>query len=571
MAITLAEAKATLSTYVDNGVYPSDDRVIARINEAQRRLYAVRTWLGVLAKFSVPVNPTPPYTFTLPDYTGGALNSFADFGLTTALRVATCNVTAGLLTNSEQAFLTDNTSLVKVNRLSGSSNYREYEVSGINPIPSFVEVTGKLQFQPATLSTDLLIIQDLDALRLMLLGLWREQNGQLDLAQTFEAKAVERLSIVLDKTLEGARRVTYQTKVSGSQQGTMGYVRARMALDLKDGLHTDDAVLFHAIDRAEEHLMTKGKWVGTIKQFSVDISADGEIYLPTEIDSVLFASFNSSRINTFAREYDFHENGPGYRNALNSESLVLIDRGQDFVFDSASGETVPRRKYFVKLGQNYTPPPPPPLPTPPPTTFTVSVVDPGSGNVFYIDGVVQQTLSFVQGSTYIFNLDASVSGHPFWIKDNPAWASGSTYAYNDGVSNNGADSGTITFTVPSTAPSILYYHCGNHPNMGGTINISPAPVPSPLPPIAYPLTILGKVRFIPKENDNSYMVIQNYPALSEMVTAFMQAEKPDFFTFHENKAIELLRAELLEKRGGARLTMQVQGNGFAMGEIPHIL
>ena len=445
MAITLAEAKATLSTYVDNGVYPSDDRVIARINEAQRRLYAVRTWLGVLAKFSVPVNPIPPYTFTLPDYTGGALNSFADFGLATALRVATCNVTAGLLTNSEQAFLTDNTSLVKINRLPSSSNYREYEVSGVNPIPSFVEVTGKLQFQPATLSTDLLIIQDLDALRLMLLGLWREQNGQLDLAQTFEAKAVERLSIILDKTLEGARRVAYQSKVSGSQQGTMGFTRARMALDLKDGLHTDDAVLFHAIDRAEEHLMTKGKWFGTIQQFTVDVSATGEIYLPTEIDSILFASFYSNRVNLFAREYDFHENGPGYRTSANSENerTVLVDRGEEFVFDALLGTTVPRRKYFV--------------------------------------------------------------------------------------------------TKPED----------NEPTS--------------------PLTILAKVRFTPKQNDNSYMTIKNYPALVEMVTALMQAEKPDFFTFHENKAIELLRAELLEKRGGARLTMQVQGEGFAMGEIPYIL
>jgi hypothetical protein len=445
MAITLAEAKATLSTYVDNGVYPTDDRVIARINEAQRRLYAVRTWLGLMAKFSVAVSSTPPYTFTLPDYTGGGLNSFGDFGLTTVFRVSTTQLAPGFLNNTEQAFLTDNTSLVKVSRLSSSSDFRQYQVSGINPIPSFVEVTGKLQFQPATLSTDLLIIQDLDALRLMLLGLWREQNGQLELAQTFETKAVERLSIVLDKTLEGARRVTYQSKVSGSQQGTMGYMRARMALDLKDGLHTDDAVLFHAIDRAEEHLMTKGKWFGTIKQFVVDVPATGEIYLPTEVDAVLFASFDSNTVNLFAREYDFHENGPGYRTAGNSEHerVVVIDRGEEFVFDSLIGDTVPKRKYFV-------------------------------------------------------------------VKPDE-----------------------------------------NEPT--------------------YPLTILAKTRFVPKQNDNSYMTIQNYPALVEMVTAFMQTEKPDFFTFHENKAVELLRAELLEKRGGARLTMQIQGEGFAMGEIPYIL
>jgi len=445
MAITLAEAKATLSPYVDNGVYPSDDRVIARINEAQRRLYAVRTWLGVMAKYSVAVSPTAPYTFTLPDYTGAGLNSFGDFGLNTVMRVASTSATPGFLNNTEQAFLTDNTSLVKINRLSGSSNYREYEISGINPIPSSVEVTGKLQFQPATLSTDLLIIQDLDALRLMLLGLWREQNGQLDLAQTFEAKAVERLATVLDKTLEGARRVSYQSKVSGSQQGTMGFIRARMALDLKDGLHTDDAVLFHAIDRAEEHLMTKGKWFGTIQQFTVDVSATGDIYLPTDIDAILFASFYSDRVNLFAREYDFHENGPGYRTSANSEyqRTVLVDRGEEFVFDAALGTTVPKRKYFV--------------------------------------------------------------------------------------------------TKPED----------NEPTS--------------------PLTILAKVRFVPKQNDDSYMTIKNYPALVEMVTALMQTEKPDFFTFHENKAVELLRAELLEKRGGARLNMQVQGDGFAMGDIPHIL
>lgn len=446
MAITLAEAKAALSTYVDNGVYPSDDRVVARINEAQRRLYAVRSWLGVLAKFSVAVTPTAPYTFILPSYAGGALANFGAFGLSTMLRVSSTALAPGFLTNSEQAFLSDNTSLIKLNRPSGSSNYRQYEISGVNPIPTTVEVTGKLEFHPATLNTDLLLIQDLDALRLMLLALWREQNGQLDLAQTFEAKAIERLTLVLDKTLEGARRVQYQSKVSSSQQGTMGYVRARLALDLKDGLHTDDAMLFHVVDKAEEHLMTKGKWFGTIKQFTVNVGADGEFYLPTEIDSVLFASFDSLRINTFAREYDFHENGPGYRTNTNTNNLVLVDRGEDFVFDVTLGAVVPKRKYFVYLGQNYAP-------------------------------------------------------------------------------------------------------------------------PAPLPPTTYPLTILGKVRFVPKENDNSYMTIQNYPALVEMVTAFMMAEKPDFFTFHENKAIELLRAELLEKRGGARLTMQVQGTGFAMGEI----
>ena len=439
MAITLSQAKAALSIYVDNGVYPTDDRVIARINEAQRRLYAVRTWLGVLAKYSLAVTSTSPYTFTLPDYTGGALNSFADFGLATALRVSSTLTPPAFLTNSEQAFLSDNTSLLKVRVAPTGTNYRQFEISGVVPVPQYVEVTGKLQFQPATLPDDLLIIQDLDSLRLMLLGLWREQNGQLDLAQAFEAKAVERLALILDKTLEASRRLNYQSKILVSSQGTMGQIRARMALDLKDGLHIDDAALFHSIDRAEEHLMAKGKWFGTIKQYSISVPATGEIYLPNEVDSVLFASFDSSRLDLFAREYDFHENGPGYRTADNSHRNIIIDRGEESVTDPVLGYNVLKRKYFV-------------------------------------------------------------------VKPDDS-------------------------TTPST------------------------------------LTILAKVRFLPKENDNSEMVIKNYPALAEMVTAFIQADKPDFFQFHENKAIELLRSELLEKRGGARLGMQVQGEGYALGDI----
>ena len=91
MAITLAEAKATLSVYVDNGVYQDDSRVIARINEAQRRLYAVRSWLGVLAKYVVQVNAG---LFVLPDYTGSISQAtgFGGFGLNTILRVTSSSI-----------------------------------------------------------------------------------------------------------------------------------------------------------------------------------------------------------------------------------------------------------------------------------------------------------------------------------------------------------------------------------------------------------------------------------------------------------------------------------------------
>jgi len=48
---------------------------------------------------------------------------------------------------------------------------------------------------------------------------------------------------------------------------------------------------------------------------------------------------------------------------------------------------------------------------------------------------------------------------------------GATPAYDTGVTNNGAHSGTITFVVPASAPSTLFYHCSLHAAMGGTIDI----------------------------------------------------------------------------------------------------
>jgi hypothetical protein len=72
-----------------------------------------------------------------------------------------------------------------------------------------------------------------------------------------------------------------------------------------------------------------------------------------------------------------------------------------------------------------------------------------------------------RGSTYTFNVE--VPGHPFLIKS----VEGTTTAnqYNSGVSNNGAVTGTITFTVPSDAPNTLYYNCEFHGSMTGMLSI----------------------------------------------------------------------------------------------------
>ena len=106
-------------------------------------------------------------------------------------------------------------------------------------------------------------------------------------------------------------------------------------------------------------------------------------------------------------------------------------------------------------------------------TFNVT----GGNNINYtVDGQGDPSLTLERGVTYVFQL-SNVSFHPFWIKSSSGI--GSSGAYNDGVVNNGATLGNVTFTVPANAPDALFYQCGNHSGMLGTLGIvSPASPPT---------------------------------------------------------------------------------------------
>ncbi|TMU55134.1 hypothetical protein [Flagellimonas algicola] len=77
-------------------------------------------------------------------------------------------------------------------------------------------------------------------------------------------------------------------------------------------------------------------------------------------------------------------------------------------------------------------------------------------------------LTLKRGETYEFVVAAP--GHPFIIKSVQSIGTGN--AYNDGVTNNGAATGTVVFTVPNDAPDTLYYNCEFHSPMTGTLTIT---------------------------------------------------------------------------------------------------
>lgn len=103
----------------------------------------------------------------------------------------------------------------------------------------------------------------------------------------------------------------------------------------------------------------------------------------------------------------------------------------------------------------------------PSETYSVSF---GGEGYYNINSSLNPTLylgSVENGQTATFNILAT--GHPFYIKD--SLGAGSAGSYSHKVSTNGIQNGQIVLTKTAGTPDILYYQCGNHSAMWGTINV----------------------------------------------------------------------------------------------------
>ena len=101
------------------------------------------------------------------------------------------------------------------------------------------------------------------------------------------------------------------------------------------------------------------------------------------------------------------------------------------------------------------------------TTIEINVTV--SGGVFTFHGKSQPTIKLVKGNTYKFDTSAVSTIHPFkfsQLEDGPDYTTGVTSSGTQG------QSGAYTqIVVAQNTPDTLYYKCGDHPGMGGVINV----------------------------------------------------------------------------------------------------
>lgn len=102
-------------------------------------------------------------------------------------------------------------------------------------------------------------------------------------------------------------------------------------------------------------------------------------------------------------------------------------------------------------------------------TISAAVVNDGASAFVFSGDISGSNPDF---SIYVgdeLSLSINASGHPFWIQTSSG-AYNASNVVTDNISNNGTESGTLTWNPIS--PGTYYYVCQYHSGMNGTITVS---------------------------------------------------------------------------------------------------
>jgi hypothetical protein len=146
-----------------------------------------------------------------------------------------------------------------------------------------------------------------------------------------------------DQTL----RRTTRYDLSLTSPNSFGYHWGRVGLGFENSLTFSNNAIKRAVTSAEESLMNSGKWVGTIAEYTLTLSNSGEVFLPREIETVLFVSFDGDPRPVHDRFAEYMTGGTGIRTTENPGRSGFSDLGD--MVDSTDGKT--KRKYWVTVPQ----------------------------------------------------------------------------------------------------------------------------------------------------------------------------------------------------------------------------
>jgi hypothetical protein len=574
--MTFGEIKSEIARVVDNGVPSTDVRVIQRVNQAQRRLHAIRAWLGTLAKYKVDVVSD---IITLPHQ----LESIVRVEKNTNTNLPSGNI---LLCDNAYVFIHDSGELVPLNfvPIGSVANVIQFRIdSSVSPMPTSIVVTGKKRMVDVVNDSDELIISDLEALKLMVLALYREENNQIDMASALQAKAVEHLAYKTDMAVEEARRLVYQAKLSTQATNTMGYVRSKLGLDLEFGIKLEDGKLFDLVNKAQDLLITKKRLLlsslrygvkdgltlptysyivsdSTVlpvsnyqivklavlaltalslssknAQLNIEQAAKFEAEAIKMLEEELNVELESKRHGTYTTALSTATSGTlGYmkaRFALEAPNGLRLSDSELTRFINQSEEQCMRMGTFVGTIKTY--------------TLTINQTD----GLVYVPNDVEAIL----GATFN-GAPIPVYDEFYDFKENgPGYQQTDIDVHN---TSNLTSSPCMVARGETRIDNVQYRSYFIRGNWSSSSYVR----------------LLVKKRPVYKTQDSDVMSIKNYPAIFNMALAALTiTSNAEQSAMHEQKALLLLRDELRESKTGEHHSIQIQANNFALGGVIPII
>ena len=295
---------------------------------------------------------------------------------------------------------------------------------------------------------------------------------------------------------------------------------------------TDTRVVDY-INEAQERLLYKGKWPGTYARYRITTN-DGMITWPRQLETIEAVAVNDVPGIVRNRWFEFLESGPGVLDSKDGVGRQLIDQDMACTFSDISGTGKRLRLYT--------------------DTLTASV-DAGAKVLLqgyadngkwirtqdgsnYVDGeYVTLTSSYVESANNFSALSAVQK------PDTKGNVTVKEYKISDG-------------TVRTIAE---YEPLENFPEYRRSMvpGISTSTT----------LTVTGKLRYIPAENDIDWLHINNLPALKLMVMAVRKEENNilDEAVGYEQRAIQLLQEQLSQFMGDGAVNVLRMENTAAYG------
>ena len=501
MSLTLLQARTSLARDIENGLCPDDSRVADRINEAVARLNALGDWVGSIARYAVTVDPATR-SFTIPT------------ALQSVIRAAVCpasvsHSTGGtLISDNEFAFVLESSPILSLQQLSPLT----FRIVG-PVIPEAVDVVGNLKLTEASADSDPLAVDDIPALRLMVLALFRERSNQLEQAQALIAQAVAHLKAKTDNAVTGARKVLFTSMAAGIREGTMGYARAKLALALTDGLRLDDHKLIEVLGESERRLMQQGReWKSYLFKTNSGILA-----VPREIDTVLRIDLDNVPTRIQSHWYDYSENGWGYKEETfaNHEVVHRGEQATHTMLPSAGVLTLLTDANEAGLGIMISGRTPDGLPISETRTLTGAVIE-------------TTTNSFAE----ILSITKDVGYGNFFV-------------LRDGIE-------VAAMTSDETNSQVQWYA-----------------IPSSNVSVDQIVRVIARPRWLPKLRDTDLLQVDNSPALTNMAMSILKEREGDRDNAeaYEARAMRYYEAQYVNREVHHKRRVEVQHKAFGGGGI----